>query len=356
MVVERTPEEIEAFEAILAKYRPGMTYAEFQAQQFPHQSSNPIGEVLAGENAAAPLIEAASAGDLPKLQSMLGNPLWVEMALRTQHYVYREMRAAANKDDVRAVATEEARGISKAVLAAAKNGHAEVLSFLFDFETRHDVCVVSRPTIIAAVENNHINVLEVLDKVDPSFMYWHLDFKHTATDLAIMRKNLEMVTRLLELMNGHPKYRDDYRNRRLRHAARSGTVPILQLLLDNGYTIPGTGALHGAAECNAVERISFLVERGADIDEICAAGNSPMHCAARFGKEEAVERLESLGANMDVKDINGKTPRELLDEWKARKREREEQGIAHEQEMGRGSTASHHSAGAVPGQGSYSAD
>jgi ankyrin repeat protein len=350
MAVKRTPEEIKAFEAILANYHPPMTHAEFRALQFPDQSSNPIGEVLVGENVAAPLIEAASTGNLHRLQNMLDDPSWVEIALRKQQYIYRQTRPAENRDDVRAVATEEHRGIEIAVLAAAKNGRAEVVSFLFDFETRHSICVVSRPTIIAAIENNHINVLEALDKVDPSFMYGHLDHKHTAIDLAILRKNLEMVTRLLELNNGHPKYRDDYRKRRLRHAARSGTVPILQLLLDNGYTIPGSGALHGAAERNATDRMRFLVEQGADIDEVgssedsgpdhAAVGNSrsPMHYAARSGNQEAMELLESLGAKTDVRDIDGKTPKELLevwrDEWKTRKREREVREHGQEPEAG----------------------
>jgi ankyrin repeat protein len=325
-MVEYTPEEIKTFEALLAKHYLGMTYTEFRAQQFPHQSSNPIGEVLVGENVAEPLIEAASAGDLSKLQSMLEDSSWVEIALRRQHYVYREMRPAENKDDVRAVATEECRGVVKAVLAAAKNGHAEVVSFLFDVGTRHDVYALSRPAIIAAVENNYVNVVEALDKADPSYMYGHLDFKHTPIDLAIKHKNLEMVKRMLELMDGHSRYRDDYRKVRLRHAARCGTVPILQLLLDNGYPIAGTGALHGAAERNAIERMRFLIEQGADIDELCpekslhdptlCGSRSPMHFAARSGQQEAMELLETLGAKTDVKDINGKTPRDLLEEWK----------------------------------------
>jgi ankyrin repeat protein len=237
------------------------------------------------------------------------------------------MRPAENKDDVRAVETEEHRSIEKAVLAAARNGHAEVVLFLFDFERRHDVCIVSRRTIIAAIENDHIDVLEVLDKFDPSFMYGHLDHKHTAIDLAIMRKNLEMVKRLLELHNGHPKYRDSYRKSRLRHAVRSGTVPILQLLLENGYTIPESGALHGAAQRNGIEKMLFLIEKGADVDEVCLIedvgldralwnSRSPMHCAARAGQQEAMELLERLGAKTDVKDINGKTPRDLLEEWR----------------------------------------
>jgi ankyrin repeat protein len=339
MAVERTSEEIRAFEELLAKHRPGMTYAQFRAEQFPHQSSNPVGEVLVSENVAAPLIEVASAGDLLKLQSMLEDPYWVEIAWRCQKYVHREDRPAKHKDDVRAVAIEERRGVQEAVVAAAENGHTEVVSFLIQFESPNAAdskAFISRPAIIAAINNDHIDTFEAMANIDRHILFGHLDHKHLPIDLAIMRKNLEMVTRIFNLMESHPATYDGYRDSRLRHAARCGTVAILKFLLDNGYTISGTGALQEAAGCNAVDRIRFLVERGADVDEICPMGSVswhqsdlcgswvPMHFAAQYGKDAAVECLESLGAKTDVKDINGKTPRMLLEEWKVRRRDREE--------------------------------
>ncbi|KAF1821948.1 ankyrin, partial [Dissoconium aciculare CBS 342.82] len=301
----------------------------------PHRSSNPIGEVLEGEDVAAPLIEAASAGDLPKLRTMLEDPSWAEIALRRQQYVDTENRPAENREDVRAVATKEDRGNQKALVAAAKNGHAEVVEFLLNFTTPHAAeskAFVSRPAIIAAINNDHTDAFVAMAKIDRNILFGHLDHKHLPIDLAIMRKNLDMVTRVLELMKCHPQQNDGYWKGRLRHAARCGSVPILKLLLDNGYTIPGTGALHGAAERNAVDRVRFLVEQGADVDEMCPAEKHwldkswhdsalwaswvPMHFAAHAGNEAAVGCLESLGAKTDVKDVNGKTPSMLLEEWK----------------------------------------
>jgi hypothetical protein len=41
-----------------------------------------------------------------------------------------------------------------------------------------------------------------------------------------------------------------------------------------------------------------------------------MHFAASGGQVDAMKLLESNGARSDVKDLNGKTPAQLLEEYK----------------------------------------
>lgn len=82
-----------------------------------------------------------------------------------------------------------------------------------------------------------------------------------------------------------------------------------------------------AADCNALDTIRFLVEEhGADVNERLSAETlprvdnalfaswTPMHFAARWGKEEAMKLLESYGAETEVLDANGRTPLRLLEE------------------------------------------
>jgi ankyrin repeat protein len=104
---------------------------------------------------------------------------------------------------------------------------------------------------------------------------------------------------------------------------------MTELLIQHGYAVKGSGALQMAAERGALDTIRLLVEEhGADVNErlpaealprvdnALFASWTPMHFAARWGREEAMKLLESYGARTDVLDVNGRTPSRLLEERK----------------------------------------
>ena len=84
-----------------------------------------------------------------------------------------------------------------------------------------------------------------------------------------------------------------------------------------------------AAERDALDTICFLVEehRGnvnerlseetlPRLNNALLASWTPMHFAARWGREEAMKLLESYGAKTEVLNVNGRTPLRLLEERK----------------------------------------
>jgi len=118
----------------------------------------------------------------------------------------------------------------------------------------------------------------------------------------------------------------------LNGAAFHGHWKLCQFLLENGadanHPLPDTDEtpLH-AALCKASRRscdhiVRILLAAGADPNRATRAsaatggfmrdcrtrGETPLHRAAAFGSEEAIELLLDAGAAKDAKDLNGDTP------------------------------------------------
>ena len=166
------------------------------------------------------------------------------------------------------------------------------------------------------------------------------------------------------LAQGHPAKSADRRGTTLIHwCAYYGDVSGMRFLLANGETLESLGpnlTLDGAAFHGHWELTQFLIEKGADTNRadpdtgetplhaaLCKAnrpkydlvvkvllangakpncatkpnvetggfmrdcrtkGETPLHRAAAFGTEEAVQLLLDAGARVDAKDMNGETP------------------------------------------------
>jgi ankyrin len=109
-------------------------------------------------------------------------------------------------------------------------------------------------------------------------------------------------------------------------AALAGDVTLMKLLLKHGAdphipTFAGTTALMAAAGVNWVfdqtydegqpallEAVKLCVELGLDINAVNSMGLTAMHGAANRGSDEIIKYLASLGAKLDAKDKEGRTP------------------------------------------------
>ncbi len=163
---------------------------------------------------------------------------------------------------------------------------------------------------------------------------------------------------------GHPVNAADSKGTSLiRWCAYYGDVSAIRFLLANGESLESLGdnlGLHGAAFHGHWRLCQFLIERGADVNRplagtdetplhaaVCKAnrpaytlvlrvllaggadpnratkpsaetgafmrdsrtrGETPLHRAAAFGSEEAIQRLLDAGARVDAKDRNGDSP------------------------------------------------
>jgi len=109
-------------------------------------------------------------------------------------------------------------------------------------------------------------------------------------------------------------------------AGKSGkdAVEVMQALIDAGasVTLPnvlGTTPLHQAARYGTAGMIRELLARGAAIDARTRGGETPLHEALWLPSlnarrtAENVGALVAAGADRDVKDNQGRTPRELAE-------------------------------------------
>jgi ankyrin len=109
-------------------------------------------------------------------------------------------------------------------------------------------------------------------------------------------------------------------------AALAGDVTVMKMLLTHGAdpnipTFAGTTALMAAAGVNWVvdqtydegqaallEAVKLCVELGLDVNALNSMGLTAMHGAANRGSDEIIKYLASLGARLDAKDKEGRTP------------------------------------------------
>jgi ankyrin repeat protein len=122
----------------------------------------------------------------------------------------------------------------------------------------------------------------------------------------------ELATGLLDY-GASVDARDRFGARPLSHAARSGHLEMVDLLLArhapiDARNLAGATALYFAAERGHVAVARRLVERGADVKLTGRSGVSPVAAAAYAGSDAIVETLLAHGADQGVPDDTGKPP------------------------------------------------
>ena len=130
--------------------------------------------------------------------------------------------------------------------------------------------------------------------------------------------------------------RDELNMTPLHYAAWDGTHQVLTELLNRGAEVnekatDGWTALHFAASVGDQESVERLIEHGAGIDDTVTGGETPLHFAVRqLGLSESdyplledvspetalatVRALIAHGANVRLRDDEGRTPLELAEE------------------------------------------
>jgi ankyrin repeat protein len=117
----------------------------------------------------------------------------------------------------------------------------------------------------------------------------------------------------------------------LMRAARAGDVQAMRILLAHGANAAArrkdlSTALHVAAAgrrdnlptgprtipgASEVEAIEVLVAAGLDVDAFNANGQTALHAAAQRGFDAGVKTLAELGATLDLRDKQRRTPLDL---------------------------------------------
>jgi ankyrin repeat protein len=125
--------------------------------------------------------------------------------------------------------------------------------------------------------------------------------------------------------------KDSYGRLALHCAAASWNTEIFSLLFQQKSDLDerdkkGRTPLHYAvnryyiADWNGTKKsspmIKLLLDEGASIDAQDILGNTALHDAARFGKEDIFEQLQDRGAGWFIKNNFGLTAPEILAQWK----------------------------------------
>ncbi len=105
-------------------------------------------------------------------------------------------------------------------------------------------------------------------------------------------------------------------------ASKQGDCDQIKRLLDRGVALTvvdrdGQTPLHLAAHWGRDEAAILFLDRGAPIEAIDRKGRTPLHVAARENQRKLVNLLLERGAARDTPDHDGSTPLHLAAEWNA---------------------------------------
>lgn len=303
-----------------------LTIADLKDYPSGYDSPREIGDVLIGEDAARLVIEASSSGNDAALQNLLSQPQHIKTALEKPHTIYSEDRPREGPDDVRQVSAMRISNIERAVTAAAGNGHATAVSTLLNFAKQQGMDAsdaISRFTINKTIRGGHGAAMKAMAIAYPEVLTFRVGMDSRPLYEAVRWRKYDVTAALLEAGADPfqplrpPKTVATYHSSLLSHAAMSEGPRMTALLLEHGLPVAGTAALHTAARFGQLDTMNFLMEHGADVDELLPSGGwadwTPMHFAATRGQVDAMKLLEHNGARTDLKDRDGNTPAQILE-------------------------------------------
>ena len=130
-------------------------------------------DVLLGDDAARPLIDASSTGDTKSLHILLSQPEWAKTALESQHSIYYARRQPGEEGIIKDVGALPMRHIERAVILASMHGHAAAVSALLDFVAGQGLdpaSVITRWAAERALQGDHSDVIDILASAKPEIV------------------------------------------------------------------------------------------------------------------------------------------------------------------------------------------
>ncbi|CAG0901670.1 unnamed protein product [Cyprideis torosa] len=196
------------------------------------------------------------------------------------------------------------------LFVATEKGHHSILDVLRSHGVDPNV------TLFVATEKGHHSILDVLlsHGVDPNVT--HKDGR-SPLFVAIEKGHHSVVDALLA-HGADPNVTHKDGRSPLFVAIEKDHHSILDVLLSHGVDPnvthkDGRSPLHAAMKMNteAFETAKLLVEKGANVDCIDEAGETPLHLCCKWGHEDLAKLLFSKGASRDIRNKDGQTACEV---------------------------------------------
>jgi ankyrin repeat protein len=112
-----------------------------------------------------------------------------------------------------------------------------------------------------------------------------------------------------------------YRPGRLLYiACWQASCEIVECLLKHGAIIQNSRAMRSASENGRIDVLKVLLKYGGDVNEVAGKkdingpSGAPLHVAAAAGKEDVVRWLLAHGADITIKNCEGRTGKNILEE------------------------------------------
>jgi len=187
-----------------------------------------------------------------------------------------------------------------------------VFSYLYSLGANiHSTVKGGRHLVHLAAENGNIELLEFLLNLGGSIDINIKDDKdYSAIHIAVLSGNLKFIKVLLE--KGVNVNEMNYNgNTPLHIAAKKGKDEIIRFLIEHCIDPKNNEnqtPLHLAVYKNNLQAVKILIENTADINAQDSHKSTPLHIEILSGNHEFIKVLLEKGANVNEKNCNGNTP------------------------------------------------
>lgn len=256
-----------------------------------YTSDRDLGQLVTGDDDAAPLIQATAAGNAEQLRHLLADPEHAKTALQSPIRIYRK-----RANDVMAMGTPNFMYLLQ---IATKNGHAAAVNEITVFANRNPQIPaktrqLTREIISNALASNEPSLLDALAAYEPKFYRRLLLHGKTPFSEAVTKGKRRSLEWLFSKGIATPEFGE------LHRCVSSRNIRCMQVLKDHG------------ADLNARFSRTAILERRVAVSDEDFCSWTPSHVAAWDLSVDALEWLENQGADTSIEDNHGRTPRQLM--------------------------------------------
>lgn len=200
------------------------------------------------------------------------------------------------------------------LMLAVKNGHRSVVKCLVEHGADVSKHLFGSTPLVEAVVAGHADIVQYLIQQGADVNAQMFGTRETALMTAAFRDQKQIVEMLLD--SGADVDAQGSRFTALSAAAYGKRKEVAELLIVRGANINlgcfgyRRTAFMRAAEVGSIEIMQILYARGVDVNQGDQYRFTPLHLAAGKGYQAAVRFLLEKGADMNLRDANGRTASE----------------------------------------------